>query len=126
LRLEDSSLLERCAVIGPFSGGVIGAIVGLIIGLTVHWQTAWFAIFEAGIPAGIVGGLLGVIAALVVTAARRTTRNDRPSDSRTPINCERLRGLTRHAPIGRLASVRDAFRLAPVFAQKRWPAASEG
>jgi hypothetical protein len=82
LGLDDSSLLERCAVIGTFSGGVVGAIVGLIIGLTVHWQTAWFAIFEAGIPAGIVGGLLGVIAALVVTAARRTTGNDTPSESR--------------------------------------------
>jgi hypothetical protein len=62
LGLGDSSLLERCAVIGAFSGGVIGGIVGLVIGLTVHWQTAWFATFEAGIPAGVVSGLLGAIA----------------------------------------------------------------
>jgi ABC-type uncharacterized transport system permease subunit len=80
LGLGGSSLLERCAVIGASSGGVIGGIVGLVIGLTVHWQTAWFAIFEAGIPAGVVGGLLGVIAALLVTAAHRTTGNEGPSD----------------------------------------------
>lgn len=80
LGLGNSSLLERCAVIGAFSGGAIGAIAGLIIGLAVHWQTAWFAIFEAGIPAGIFGGLLGIIAALIVLAARRTTGNNSRSD----------------------------------------------
>jgi hypothetical protein len=79
LGLGGSSLLERCATIGAFSGGAIGGVVGLVVGLSAHWQTAWFAIFEAGIPAGVVGGILGAVVAVIVMAARRATGNDTPA-----------------------------------------------